>query len=133
MYGLLKRYVGCVTVVADTATVEEIELNNASFYRLTLSSDAGMSQSTWANDATPEVVFRLLWRLEKQGSHVRASDGMLIGPHLMRGDRNREIVQLVGPEGGEREFELTLDPEVAIDLDWLSHILDVTKDLEEMD
>lgn len=123
-FGKLKKYVGCITLLTDIATIEEIEGHNGDYIRITLTDDEGMSQSTWHKDNTPAVVFRLMDRLEMYGSHIRESDDMLVGPHLMRGNNERTILKV---DREQREYILSVNKDIISDLCWLENILNITE------
>ena len=130
MQGLIQRYVGCLTVLSDAATVEEIMDEAGRLYiRLTMcDDDEGMSQSTWEEKNAPAVVMKLLVRLEELDSHI-TEDGMLVGPHIMRGGVNRDILKING--GRSTSFELFEDENA--DLVWLDNLLHITRDSDDSD
>lgn len=132
MNGTVRHHVGGVTVLSDVVAVEEIEVcaftdNPLLYYRLTFCTDEGVFQSTWSKDKTPPTVFQLIKRLDARGSHIRA-DGMLVGPHLMRNENNRDIIPIKN-RNSVQAFKVEEDEHVHMELEWLDHILRVGVDI----
>lgn len=120
--GKITKFLGGVSVLADVVTVEEILNDDGYFYRMTECTDAGLLQATWHKDDTPEIVFKLMDRLEENGSRIE--NNRLLGPHLMRGNSLRLIMDNVPNLNSTTQFDV--QQECEIDLIWLENLLAIS-------
>ena len=129
MNGQIIRHVGGLTIVADTVAVEEIVADGTGdfYYRFTECTDDGICQSTWPAFKTPVTILKLIERLEAGGSHVGV-DGTLVGPHLMRKSKNRQILSMASAPFAKTMF--LSEENGNIDLGWLDSLLHITEDIQ---